>query len=448
MAQQQIAASIFDINLPARIATRTALLILAVGLTILPTAQAQTLTPLHSFTGGRDGANPMAGLSTDAHGNLYGTTAMGAAGYGTVFKLGHAGSGWVFTPLYAFAGGADGEYPVARVVFGPNQTLYGTTRNGGGGGCTGGGCGTVFNLQPPPTACVTAVCPWRETIVLHFITGNGGAYPLSEVTFDNSGNIFGTTEYGDPLQDGEGSCYPDCGVVYELTPSNGGWTESTPYGFKDGSFGQLGAYPVGGVTFDSAGNLYGTAAGGYYGYGLIYTLTPPGDPYWTEQDLYDFSGSEAGPVTKLILDPSGTFYGASEGLNPGYGSAPGAVFSFAPNGEGGWTFTNLHTFSTIGGGPAGQLLRDSAGNLYGTTIAGGNQYGNCPSDGCGMIFELSPSNGGWVYTVLYDFTGGSDGAAPYSNLVMDANGNLYGTASARGNSNCAGGCGVVFEFTP
>ena len=406
-------------------------------------AQAQTITVLHSFTGGRDGANPMAGLSTDGHGNLYGTAAMGAHGYGTVFKLGHAGSGWVLTPLYAFQGGSDGEYPVARVVFGPNGTLYGTTRNGGGTGCSTG-CGTVFNLQPSPTACANFLCPWIETILTRF--ASGGAYPLSEVTFDNSGNIFGTTQYGVPFP-GEGSCDPDCGLVYELSPSNGGWTESTPYGFKDGSFGQLGAYPVGGVTFDNAGNLYGGVNGGYYGDGLIYKLTPPGDPYWTFQDLYDLNGGGAGPVAKMILDPSGTFYGVNEGFNPGYGGQPGSVFSFAPNGSG-WTYTTLHTFSTAGGGPAGNLLRDSAGNLYGTTIKGGNQYGLCPYDGCGTIFELSPSNGGWVYTVLYDFTGGSDGAAPYSNLVMDANGNLYGTASAGGNSNCAGGCGVVFEFTP
>jgi uncharacterized repeat protein (TIGR03803 family) len=408
-------------------------------------AQAQTLTVLHSFTGGRDGANPMAGLSADAQGNLYGTTEMGAHGYGTVFKVGHAGSGWILTPLYAFQGGSDGEYPVARVLFGPNGTLYGTTRNGGGTGCSEGGCGTVFNLQPSPTACGNFLCPWIETILTRF--ANFGAYPLSEVTFDSSGNIYGTTEYGVPLGDGEGSCYPDCGLVYELTPSGSGWTASTPYGFKDGSFGQLGAYPVGGVTFDSAGNLYGGVNGGYYGDGLIYKLTPPGDPYWTFQDLYDLNGGGAGPVAKMILDPSGTFYGVNEGENPGYGSQPGSVFSFAPNGSG-WTYTTLHTFTTVGGGPAGNLLRDSAGNLYGTTILGGDQYGSCPSQGCGTIFELSPSGGGWVYTVLYEFTGRADGAAPYSNLVMDSEGNLYGTASAGGNSNCTGGCGTVFEFTP
>ena len=93
----------------------------------------------------------MAGLTMDARGNLYGTAAKGAAGYGTVYKLGHAGSGWTFTPLYIFGGGADGANPMARVVFGPSQTLYGTTRNGGTTGICTGGCGTVFKLQPPPT---------------------------------------------------------------------------------------------------------------------------------------------------------------------------------------------------------------------------------------------------------------------------------------------------------
>jgi len=423
-----------------------ALVVLLLTVGAASALQAQ-LTVLHSFTGGRDGANPMAGLTTDAHGNLYGTAAEGGVGYGTVFKLGRAGSGWIFNPLYAFAGHrSDGANPMARVVFGPNQTLYGTTVFGAGS-CSNGGCGTVFNLQPPPTACVTALCPWRETVLVLF-NGNGGAHPYSEVTFDNSGNMFGTAQYGDPIP-GEGSCYPDCGVVYELSPSNGSWTLSTPYGFKDGSFGQQGAYPVAGVTFDNAGNLYGMT-GGFFQPGIIFELTPPGNPYWTFQELYDFYNDGAGgPTAKMILDPSGTFYGDTQGLYFGSGTEPGSVFSLTPNGTGGWTFTNLHTFSTIGGGPAGELLRDSAGNLYGTTITGGsNPNGTCVADGCGTIFKLSPSGGGWTYTELYDFTGGPDGAAPYSNLVMGDDGSLYGTASEGGSSNCTGGCGVIFKFTP
>ncbi len=414
-------------------------------------AQAQTLTVLHNFTGGRDGANPMAGLSTNERGDLYGTAAEGGVGYGTVFKLGRQGSGWVFIPLYAFAGRpSDGANPMARVVFGPNQTLYGTTLHGGGD-CINGGCGTVFNLQPPPTVCVTALCPWRETVLLSF-DGNGGSLPYSEVTFDSSGNLYGTTEYGNALEAGGGPCEPpDCGVVYELSPSNGGWIESTPYGFTDGNFGRPGSFPVAGVTFDGAENLYGVA-GGFLRAGNIYKLTPPGDsPPWSYQDLYDFdNGGGAGPLANMILDPSGTFYGDTAGLAPGYGDEFGSVFSFAPNGEGGWTFTSLHTFPTLGGGPSAQLLEDSAGNLYGTTVTGGiNPNGTCVTDGCGTIFELSPSGGSWSFTVLYEFTGGADGAAPYSNLIMDQAGNLYGTASAGGsNSNCTGGCGVVFKFTP
>jgi uncharacterized repeat protein (TIGR03803 family) len=421
-------------------------LVFAIG--AVSPVQGQTITALHTFTGGRDGANPMAGLTTDARGNLYGTAAEGGSGYGTVFKLGRQGSGWVFIPLHAFAGPpSDGANPMARVVFGPNQTLYGTTLHGGGP-CTNGGCGTVFNLQPPPTACVTALCPWRETVLLSF-DGNGGSLPYSEVTFDSAGNMFGTTQYGDELQAGGGPCEPlDCGVVYELSPSNGGWIESTPYGFTDGNFGQPGGFPVAGVTFDSAGNLYGIT-GGYFQSGNIYKLTPPGDASpWTYHDLYDFE-SGGGALANMILDPSGTFYGDTAGLAPGYGDQPGSVFSFAPNGQGGWTFTSLHTFPTLGGGPSAQLLEDSAGNLYGTTVTGGiNPNGTCVTAGCGTIFELSPSGGSWNFTVLYEFTGGADGAAPYSNLIMDEGGNLYGTASAGGSSNCTGGCGVVFKFTP
>jgi uncharacterized repeat protein (TIGR03803 family) len=426
-----------------------AITLIAVAAIATATVQAQTLTVLHSFTGGRDGANPMAGLTADARGNLYGTAAKGAAGYGTVFKLGHTGSNWIFTSLYTFGNGPDGAYPMARVVFGPNQTLYGTTYNGGlSDDCTGG-CGTVFNLQPQPTACVTALCPWIETILLRF-SGNGGAFPESEVTFDNSGDIFGTASAGGPTLTGGGSgCYPYCGIVYELTHSNGGWTESTPYAFTGYQLGDDGAFPAGGVTFDNSGNLFGTTAGyGNCGFGIVFKLVPGGGSRWNEQRLQDFCEGGASPAANMILAPSGTFYGDTVGEYPGYGTQPGSVFSLAPNGAG-WTFTTLYTFTTLGGGPAGQLLLDSSGNLYGTTVTGGsNPHGTCPTAGCGTIFKLTPSGGSWIYTDLYDFTGGTDGAAPYSNLVMDASGNLYGTASAGGNSSCAGGCGVIFKFTP
>jgi len=407
--------------------------------------QAQTLTVLHNFTGARDGATPMAGLTQDASGNLYGTTSKGGAGNGTVYKLKHSSSGWILSPLYSFGGGSDGSNPVARVVFGPNGTLYGTTENGGTTGDCTGGCGTLFNLQPQPTACTSVLCPWIESILLRFVSAGGGVFPESEVTFDAAGDLYGTAYWGGGLlEPGGGSgCYPYCGLVYKLTPSGGGWTESVPYVFTGYQFGADGANPVGGLTFDSAGNLYGTTSTyGDCGFGIIFQLTPNGSG-WTENILQQVCDGGAMPTATMITDASGTFYGDTQGENAGYGTQHGSVFTLAHSGSS-WVYTPIHTFPQYGGGPAGQLFMDGAGNLYGTTVAGGsNPLGLC-SNGCGTIFKLSPSNGSWIYTELYDFTGGDDGSAPYSNLVMDTKENFYGTASAGGTD----GKGVIFEFTP
>jgi uncharacterized repeat protein (TIGR03803 family) len=414
-------------------------------------ASAQTLTVLHTFSGASDGGVPLAGLTMDAAGNLYGTSSHGADGYGEVFKLAHKGQGWIFTPLYTFRGAPnDGANPVARVIFGPDGTLYGTTENGGDStGFCHPGCGTVFNLRPSPTACTTALCPWQETVLYDFAVTDPtyGALPESEVIFDSAGNLYGTTlgggYYAEP---GGGSGCVECGLVYKLTPSGGGWTESVPYSFSGYQYGTDGAFPVGGVTFDNAGNLYGTnTAYGSCGVGTVFQLTP-GSPQWTERIVQQLCSMGASPTASMIYDAaSNTFYGDSEG-DTEYGPQPPSVFTLTES-VGTWFFTPIYTFSQNGGGPAGSLLMDSAGNLYGTTIAGGsNPLGLC-SNGCGTIFKLTPSNGSWTYTELYDFTGGSDGGAPYSNLVQDANGNFYGTTSAGGSTGCSR-CGVVFEFTP
>ncbi len=414
-----------------RITLAALALLISVFATQLP---AQTLTVLHAFTGGRDGAIPLAGLTMDASGNLYGTASKGGAGYGTVYKLKHAGAGWTLSPLYSFQSGADGAHPVARVVFGPNGTLYGTTEYGGTiGDCTNG-CGTVFNLQPQPTACTSVLCPWIESILERFTTL---AFPESEVTFDSAGNIYGTTYTGGRLVAGGGNgCSGDCGAVYELVPSGGSWTLNLLYSFYGAEYSD-GEEPVGGVTFDNAGNLYGgTSQGGSCNFGIIYQLTPSSSG-WDENRLQQLCNSGADPTASLIYDSSSnTFYGGSQGQTP-YGLRPPSIFTLTQSG-GSWVYTPIYTFSQNGGGPAGALLKDSAGNLYGTTVTGPN--GSC----CGTIFKLTPSNGNWTYTDLYDFTGGSDGSTPYSNLVMDANGNLYGTASTSG----ANGLGVIFEFTP
>jgi uncharacterized repeat protein (TIGR03803 family) len=409
-------------------------LLISVFATQLP---AQTLTVLHAFTGGRDGAIPLAGLTMDASGNLYGTASKGGAGYGTVYKLKHAGAGWTLSPLYSFQSGADGAHPVARVVFGPNGTLYGTTEYGGTPEDCTDGCGTVFNLQPQPTACTSVLCPWIETILQRFTSL---AFPESEVIFDNTGDIYGTTFAGGFDAPGGGNgCYPDCGAVYELVPSNGSWVLDVLYSFR-GDSGEDGGGPIGGLIFDRAGNLYGT--GSIYGncdYGTAFELIHSSSG-WSEEQLHNFCGPAGNPAASMIADSAGNFYGTMVG---GGSSEKGGVFTLKPSG-GGWMWESVYTFPWNGGGSAGALLMDSAGNLYGTTIEGGsNPLGQC-SNGCGTIFKLTPSGGNWTYTELYDFTGGSDGAYPHSNLVIDANGNFYGTAGAAGSS----GLGVVFEFTP
>jgi hypothetical protein len=132
-----------------------------------PSVQAQSYRVIHNFSGG-DGANPYAGLTIDARGNLYGTTSHSAAGYGSVFQLKRSGTDFTLNPLYSFTGGRDGIGPYARVVFGPGGTFYGSTVAGGHSGCNYDqwvGCGTVFKLRPPATACKTAICAWSKTVL-------------------------------------------------------------------------------------------------------------------------------------------------------------------------------------------------------------------------------------------------------------------------------------------
>ena len=397
-------------------------------------AQAQTFNVIHTFTGGLDGANPYAGVMLDQGGNLYGTAYQGgAAGNGTVYQLKHKGSGWTLNTLYAFAQGGDGDgaNPEARVIFGPNGTLYGTTRYGGTGqqqGCEAG-CGTVFNLRPFPSVCKTSLCPWMETVLYAF-----EGYPIDaadpgygDLLFDQ-GNIYGTTYVG-------GSS--GLGTVYELTPSGSGWTENILYNFQSSNDGNS---PYAGVILDN-GDLYGTTTfGGPSGYGTVFELSPSGSG-WTKTVVYGFQGGSDGGIllAGLILGPSGNLYGAASYGGSGSG---GTVFELTPSG-GGWNYTLIYSFTGGGGefgpycGPWGTLVIDGAGNLYGTTYCDG-------AYNLGSVFELTPSGNSWTYTSLHDFTGGNDGRIPISNVVMDASGNLYGTASAGGSQNN----GVVWEITP
>ncbi len=430
----------FRINYVSRCVALAALLLMVAA----PAIQAQTLTVLHTFTDRGDGYRPIAGLSIDAAGNLYGTAEFGIPFCcGTVYKVSRHGSGWVTLPIYTFTGPPDGAMPTARVIFGPDGSLYGTTMYGGTGSCisTANGCGTVFKLQPPLRACKSVLCPWRETILYSFASQNDGENPQSEITFDRAGNIYGTTWLG-----GTGPCndgfYTGCGTVFKLTHnSDGSWSKSTLYNFQDGSDG---GFPIAEVTLDQAGNLYGTASSeatlcNTGACGLIYELTQSGSG-WTETVLHNFTGGADGnyPQGGLILDSSGNLYGAAAG--GGMGS--GTVYEMSP-GQGGWSFSTLYSFSGLeAAGPASKLTMDGAGDLYGSSADGGIYTG-------GTVYKLTAANGAWTYSTLHSFNtppDASDGFFLYGSVVLDPQGNIYGTASMGPYPDPDDG--TVFEITP
>lgn len=411
-------------------------------------AQAQTFTVLHSFTNGADGRDPFAGLSMDRAGNLYGTAARGGLpncdsgnGCGTVFKLTNHNGNWIFSSLYEF-NGTDGVSPFARVIVGPDGNLYGTTVDGGNvNDCFGidAGCGLVFKLTPPPNICRGTSCPWNEAVIYAF-SGNDGAFPYSEVVFDQAGNLYGTTLLGGT----SGLCTYGlgCGNVFELSPAQGSWTEQVLYNFQDN--GSDGTQPASNLIFDAAGSLYGaTTAGGTTNAGTIFELSPTAGG-WNETVLFGqfdgHNGTGVEPWGGVIFDPAGNLYGTTSYGNYNDDTA-GTIFKMTP-GSGGWNFDVLYTIPSIDpqiGGPVASLTRDAAGNLYGTSRTGG-------VNGAGQVFKISPDG---TYTSLHDFLGGADGCEPQSNVVIDSQGNLYGTATFCGaRTNCSIGCGTVWEITP
>jgi uncharacterized repeat protein (TIGR03803 family) len=345
-------------------------IILVLTMVAAPSAQAQTYSVLYTFHDVPDGAYPSAGLVRDTAGNLYGTTAGGgsytdcyigySSGCGTVFKLDTASTE---TVLYSFTGGADGRYPMAGLIRSPAGTLYGTTEYGG----ASNGYGVVFKLDTNG----------KETVLYTFTSGPDGINPVAGLVPDTAGNLYGTTSGG-------GSEASSCGTVFKLDASTG--KKTILHTFNGGADGRV---PLAGLIRDTAGNLYGTTSeAGAYGAGVVFEL--------------DTTGTE----------------------------------------------TVLHTFQgrAGGGGPSAGLLRGPAGNLYGTTAVGGDRTCNGGA-GCGVVFKLETTG---FERVLHTFTRGPDGGIPLAGLIRDAAGNLYGTTSSGGDLTCSGGggCGVVFRITP
>ncbi len=231
-----------------------------------------------------------------------------------------------------------------------------------------------------------------------------------------------------------------------MTHNSVGWKMGILHEFGTGANGDA-AGPSGGMTFDSVGNLYGTTeAGGTStrcggGCGTVYEIQHLPDGTWKESIVHSFNayndGAFPGFADKLAIDAIGNLYGTAGGGTGGHG----VIFRMSRDANGVWKETVLHSIQQFvnGDGPSSGVVMDSAGNLYGTTIAGGTA-----SCGCGVVYKLSPiANGTWTYTVLHRFTG-FDGAQPDANLTLDANGNIFGTTASGG----AGGAGVVFEITP
>jgi uncharacterized repeat protein (TIGR03803 family) len=400
---------------------------------------------INSFAGA-NGAGPRSVLIRDALGNFYGTTYFGGAyDFGTVFELSPlSGSGWQESILYSFTGGSDGSLPWAGLTFDSAGNLYGTTLEGGAYQV-----GTVFELTPTSSG-------WNETVIYSFTGGNDGGNPLGGVILDTPGNLYGTTAAVGNGYCGGFSLIPlyKCGAVFELSPAlGGGWSETTLHAFTGGKDG---GQPVAGLVMDGSGNLYGTAFDGgdtacTDGCGTVFRLSPivGGGWEWTVLLSFNLGKDGAYPAAPLVLDAEGSLYGTTSArglLNSNCLNGCGTVFKLSPSSGDKWRASVLHVFTggIDGGEPFSGLVFDSTGNLYGTTNYGGNH--GCYL-GCGVVFKLVPTSGSWKESVLHTFATSTDAAGPYAGVVLDELGNIYGTTWAGGNG-LPTARGTVYEVIP
>ncbi len=378
---------------------------------------------IHDFTGNGDGGTP-SGVAIDGAGNLYGPTLWGGSGAGTVYKLAQTASGWVFNSLYDFLGGSGGSSPQG-VIVGPHDILYGAAA-GGLQNCNGGYCGLIFQLRPSPKTCPAISCSWTENPLYSF-AGSTDAWNSGNLVSDQAGNLYGVSESGGAQQQG---------AVFELTPTLGGWAESILYNFTGTSDG-------GGPTtviIGNDGNLYGMAGwGGTYGGGVVFQLTPSAGG-WIESVLYNLPNNPyfgTNPQS-LLQDNAGNLFGIYD--EPGCCvSTVGVIFMLSPS-NGNWIFNELHqgNQNLDGDDLFPNMTLDSAGNLHGTESA----YSGCMNTvDYASIFELTRGNNGWQFNtpVSWSYTHWDPGGS----LALDAHGNLYGTTNFCG----AHQQGTVWELT-
>lgn len=387
-------------------ATLTFAVMLALGMVTTRAAQTQTFTVLHSFAGSPDGTKPYGGLARNAKGNLYGTTNLGGDsncnppyGCGVVFQVDTSGK----ETVYSLPGGADGLLPYAGLIGDAAGNLYGTTYFGG---LYNGG--TVFKLDTSDT----------ETVLYKFNGSSDGQYPAGGLLRDKAGNLYGTTQYG-------GS--PGNGTVFTLSTTG---TETVLHSFT--GYPSDGAYPTyTSLLRDAKGNLYGvTEEGGASNEGMVYKLSPNG----TLTVLHNFIGGTRDgcyPYGTPAMDKNDNLYGTTRQCGSHH---HGIVWKVSSKG----TETVLHNFaggSSDGAGPYTGVIMDATGNLYGDTYGGGTY-------GLGTVYELNTKG---ALTLLHSFAGyPSDGANPMGGVIRDTKGNLYGTTLMGGNI----GCGTVWKLTP
>jgi uncharacterized repeat protein (TIGR03803 family) len=376
-------------------------------------------------------------------GNLFGITPLGGAnGFGTVFEISPPTQGegtWTENIIQSFSGNPCTVCsPSAGVAIDKSGNIYGTAQGGTSS------LGVVYELSPPPVAGGA----WTESIIYNFAYYNGGTTGKGPggVALVR-GNLYITTQYGGPSSRGSNGN----GNVLELKPpvqAGGAWLAKQIFAFDGGSGGGAPLYQGGTLIADAKGNLYGTAGGGARpGAVTAFELSPPftGNGLWTETVLSYLDSYTVGP---LVIDPAGNLYGTTSSSQNG---ESGTAFELVPPAFAGqsWTALTLYNFTSSspqnGWSIFAGLILDKVGNLYGTTAGGGTSTA-CGNNGCGTVFELTPSTSlPWTETVLHSFSDNlRDGEGPISSLTMDPGGRLYGVTLKGGTYNA----GTAFEVVP